>query len=105
MKIITFDLGGTLMEYAGMPASWTDYYKQGFEAINSYYNCKVSEDYIKQSVEILKSFNPRQGLCISILYRSQIEGRDISGYYPISYKIEKQRLSYYYIDRPADCNA
>ena len=59
MKIITFDLGGTLMEYAGMPASWTDYYKQGFEAINSYYNCKVSEDYIEQSVEILKSFNPR----------------------------------------------
>ena len=59
VKIITFDLGGTLMDYAGMPASWTDYYKQGFEAINSYYNYKVSEDYIKQSVEILKSFNPR----------------------------------------------
>lgn len=58
-KILTFDLGGTLMEYAGMPASWTDYYEQGFEALNRYYHCNVSVSCIKKSVEILTSLNPR----------------------------------------------
>lgn len=42
-KVLVFDLGGTLMEYKGMPDSWIDYYKQGFETINSYYHCGVSE--------------------------------------------------------------
>ena len=27
MKIIVFDLGGTLMEYKGMPYSWVEYYE------------------------------------------------------------------------------
>lgn len=58
-KVIVFDLGGTLMEYKGMPDSWVDYYKQGFEALNSYYHCGVSAVCISKSVEILKSFNPR----------------------------------------------
>lgn len=30
MKIIVFDLGGTLMEYRGMPLNWSDYYEKGF---------------------------------------------------------------------------
>ena len=28
-KIVVFDLGGTLMEYEGMPLNWNDYYYQG----------------------------------------------------------------------------
>lgn len=62
-KVLVFDLGGTLMEYMGMPASWEDYYKQGFEALNRYYQCDVSAACIDKSIEILKSFNPR------IIYR------------------------------------
>lgn len=58
-KVLVFDLGGTLMEYVGMPASWTDYYMQGFEAINQYYQCGVSASCINQSIEILKTFNAR----------------------------------------------
>ena len=40
-KAIVFDLGGTLMEYEGMPLDWSDYYD------------------IDRSAEILKSYNPR----------------------------------------------
>ena len=58
-KVLVFDLGGTLMEYKGMPDSWVDYYKQGFEKLNSYYHCGVSAACINKSIEILKSFNPR----------------------------------------------
>lgn len=34
MRVIAFDLGGTLMEYQGMPYSWVDYYSIGFQALN-----------------------------------------------------------------------
>lgn len=59
MKVIVFDLGGTLMEYQGMPYSWGDYYSTGFHALNDKYKCDVSEALINESVEILKSYNPR----------------------------------------------
>lgn len=47
------------MEYAGMPDSWVDYYKQGFEAVNEKYKLGVSQPDIIKSVEALKEFNPR----------------------------------------------
>lgn len=59
MKVIVFDIGGTLMEYTGMPLSWVDYYKQGFEYINLHYDCGVSDADIQKSIEILTRFNPR----------------------------------------------
>ncbi len=31
MKAVVFDLGGTLMQYVGMPYSWVEYYRQGLE--------------------------------------------------------------------------
>lgn len=33
MKVIVFDLGGTLMQYVGMPYSWVEFYTKGFEMI------------------------------------------------------------------------
>lgn len=59
MEVLVFDLGGTLMEYKGMPASWEDYYKQGFETLNEFYQCDVSAADIDKSIEMLKAFNPR----------------------------------------------
>lgn len=59
MKVIVFDLGGTLMEYTGMPFCWTDYYKQAFENINRELSLNLSDDDIKRSIEIFTSFNPR----------------------------------------------
>lgn len=58
-KVLVFDLGGTLMEYKEMPASWIDYYEQGFKELNRYYQCDVSTACIDKSIEILKSFNAR----------------------------------------------
>lgn len=59
MKAIVFDLGGTLMEYKGMPLSWADYYSVGFSLLNQQYSCAASDELINESVEILKSYNPR----------------------------------------------
>lgn len=59
MNVIVFDLGGTLMQYEGMPYSWIDYYSIGFKTLNNKYKCNASEMLINKSVEILKSYNPR----------------------------------------------
>lgn len=59
MKVIVFDLGGTLMQYVGMPYSWVDFYHQGFDAIIQKYDCNVSKDDVEKSLHILKDFNPR----------------------------------------------
>jgi len=58
-RAVVFDLGGTLMEFSGMPLSWVDYYKQGFENVNNTFNLNLTSDDIENSVEKLKSFNPR----------------------------------------------
>lgn len=59
MKVVVFDLGGTLMQYVGMPHSWVDFYIQGFEAIIQKYNCSVSKEAVAKSLQMLKEFNPR----------------------------------------------
>ena len=58
-KVIVFDLGGTLMEYSGMPLNWSDYYCQGFRTVSEKNDLFLSDDEISESSEILKSFNPR----------------------------------------------
>lgn len=58
-KVVVFDLGGTLMEFKGMPSVWIDYYKIGFDSINEKFNLYLSDDDIEKSVEIMKSYNPR----------------------------------------------
>ena len=59
IKVIVFDIGGTLMEYAGMPLSWVDYYKAGFMHVNEKYCLSLDKTAIDSSVVILKSYNPR----------------------------------------------
>ncbi len=59
MKVIVFDLGGTLMQYVGMPHSWVEFYKQGFEAICRTFGCQVSEAAVEQSIQCLTEMNPR----------------------------------------------
>lgn len=59
MKVIVFDLGGTLMEYEGMPNSWVDFYEPAFYLVNRNLNLNLSKEEIKQACSILTSFNPR----------------------------------------------
>lgn len=58
-KVIVFDLGGTLMEFKGMPPVWIDYYKAGFDSINAKFNLGLTDNDIDKSVRIMKSYNPR----------------------------------------------
>ncbi len=58
-KVIVFDLGGTLMEFKDMTPVWIDYYKVGFDSINKKYNLCLSDKDINNSVQIMKSYNPR----------------------------------------------
>ena len=59
MKVIAFDLGGTLMQYMGMPLSWVDFYHKGFENVIEKYQCNISKESVEKSLQILKNFNPR----------------------------------------------
>lgn len=59
MNIIVFDLGGTLMEFVGMPPTWIDYYRQGFQSIAQLLGENISDKDIDLSVEIMKNYNPR----------------------------------------------
>ncbi|MBP3921606.1 MAG: HAD family hydrolase [Ruminiclostridium sp.] len=59
MKVIVFDIGGTLMEYKNMPLSWLDFYKDGFRYVCSELSLNITEDDIAKSFEVLKSYNPR----------------------------------------------
>lgn len=57
-KVIVFDLGGTLMEYKGMPLNWCDYYYKGFGKVKDTYGLELSEIELQKAAEILKSYNP-----------------------------------------------
>lgn len=59
MKTVVFDLGGTLMQYVGMPYSWVDFYYKGFEAIIQKYKYNISQEIVEKSAQMLKEFNPR----------------------------------------------
>lgn len=57
--MIVFDLGGTLMQYMGMPHSWVDYYPEGFAAILEKLQCSVPQKIVENSLLMLKDLNPR----------------------------------------------
>ena len=59
MKVIVFDIGGTLMEYKNMPLSWLDFYKDGFRYVCNELGLNITENDIDKSFEVLKSYNPR----------------------------------------------
>lgn len=47
------------MEFVGMPPTWIDYYRQGFQSIAQSLGGHVSDEDIDLSVEIMKAYNPR----------------------------------------------
>lgn len=59
MKIIVFDLGGTLMEYRGMPLNWSDYYEKGFCRIAEQFSVAVTAEQLDQSSAVMRAWNPR----------------------------------------------
>ena len=59
LKVVVFDLGGTLMKYVGMPHSWENFYYKGFEEIIRKFKYPISQEAVEKSFQMLKEFNPR----------------------------------------------
>ena len=59
IKAVVFDLGGTLMEYMGMPLNWEDYYYVGFQNVNRLNELNLCENEIQDAIKIVKEYNPR----------------------------------------------
>ncbi len=59
MRCIVFDIGGTLMEYKNMPYVWIDFYESAFKYVREKLSLNVSDSELAQSVDILKSYNPK----------------------------------------------
>ena len=53
-KVIVFDLGGTLMEFSGMPLNWSDYYPRGFKTVGEKNSLSLSDEEIAESSEYLR---------------------------------------------------
>lgn len=47
------------MEYEGMPLSWIPYYETGIIEVNRSLNLGLSEEEIRESIQVLKEYNPR----------------------------------------------
>ena len=58
IKSAVFDIGGTLMEYKGMPCVWVDYYENGFLHVCEKLLPQLTEKNIADGMEILRGYNP-----------------------------------------------
>ena len=53
IKAVVFDLGGTLMEYKGMPLNWGEYYYRGFQNVNQLNELRLTEEEILKATNII----------------------------------------------------
>lgn len=88
IKVIGFDIGGTLMEYKNMPNVWIDYYKTGFETVRDRLGLHISDDDIARSVEVLRGYNPK------VKYREEdiapeVIFADATSHWKCSFDLEK----------------
>ena len=58
IKVAAFDIGGTLMEYKGMPGVWIDYYENGFKHVREKLLPQLTDKDIESGMEILRGYNP-----------------------------------------------
>lgn len=65
MKVIAFDIGGTLMEYVNMPNVWIEFYDSAFRHVREKLNLPLTDEQLAASLEVLRQYNPR------VKYREQ----------------------------------
>ncbi len=58
IKVAAFDIGGTLMEYKGMPGVWIDYYENGFKHVREKLLPQLNDRDIAAGMEILYGYDP-----------------------------------------------
>lgn len=59
IKVIGFDIGGTLMEYKDMPFCWLDYYENALDTAAEKLALPLTEERKNRTLEVLRSFNPK----------------------------------------------
>ncbi len=59
IKVIGFDIGGTLMEYKDMPFCWLDYYENALNTAVERLNLPLTDARKSRTLEVLRSFNPK----------------------------------------------
>lgn len=59
IKVIGFDIGGTLMEYKDMPFCWLDYYENALDKAAEKLRLPLTDGMKKRTLEVLRSFNPK----------------------------------------------
>ena len=59
MKAIGFDLGGTLINYKGIPMSWQTLYGRALTDVAISCNCKVNDKFLFDGKQILSKYNTR----------------------------------------------
>lgn len=59
IRAAVFDLGGTLMEFRGMPGDWSGYYFSGLEQASRRLGLGLSSGEIQEAADILRGYNPR----------------------------------------------
>ena len=87
IKVIVFDIGGTLMEYRNMPLSWLDYYREGFCYVREKLNLPITDEDIEISYEIMKKYNPRINYR-EIDYSPQVIFREVTAHWKGDFKLE-----------------
>lgn len=58
-KVVVFDIGGTLMEFKGMPLNWSEYYYEAFKKVSDTFQLNISDSQLSASAKIMKKYNPR----------------------------------------------
>lgn len=59
MKIIVFDIGGTLMEYRNMPNVWLEFYGAALSHVREKFALPLSDDDMERTLAVLRGYNPR----------------------------------------------
>lgn len=59
MKVIVFDIGGTLMEYINMPNVWIEFYDSAFRHVREKLGLPLTDEQLAASIEVLRQYNPR----------------------------------------------
>jgi putative hydrolase of the HAD superfamily len=58
-KAIIFDLGGTLIEYQGLPLNWSSYYPKAFNHVITSLGIQLNETQIQAAIAVLEKYNSR----------------------------------------------
>ncbi len=59
IKAAIFDLGGTLIEYQGLPLNWSSYYPQVFNQVVASLGLQLNESQIQAAIAVLEKYNAR----------------------------------------------